>query len=251
MIIYPAIDLRQGRCVRLQQGLKDTETVYGDDPAQVARRWAAEGAAWLHVVNLDGAFGDQASAGAELPPNLAALRAIAQATPLPVQFGGGMRSWGAIAQAFELGASRVILGTAALEDPALLARALAEFGSDRVAVGIDAKGGLVVTHGWEQTSAVPAVELGRRMAALGVARVVYTDVARDGMLTGVNVAATAELARATGLRVIASGGVSGVDDVRRLAQTEADIEGVIIGKALYTGAVSLREAIRAGKERTC
>ena len=250
MIIYPAIDLRQGRCVRLQQGLREKETVYGDDPALVARRWAAEGAAWLHVVNLDGAFGDQA-ASAGLPPNLAALRAIAQATPLPVQFGGGMRTWDAIALAFDLGASRAILGTAALQDPALLERALAAFGAERVAVGIDARDGLVVTHGWEQTSAVAAVELGRRMAALGLTRAVYTDVLRDGMLTGVNVAATAELARATGLRVIASGGVSSVDDIRRLARAEAEIEGAIIGKALYTGAVSLREAIRAGKERTC
>lgn len=250
MIIYPAIDLRQGRCVRLRQGLKDQETVYGDDPALVARRWAAEGAEWLHVVNLDGAFGE-ASPGVDLPANLAALRAIAQSVALPVQFGGGMRSWAAIVQAFALGAARVILGTAALEDSALLERALAEFGSDRVAVGIDARGGLVVTHGWEQTSGVAAVELGRRMGELGVARVVYTDVLRDGMLTGVNVAATAELARATGLRVIASGGVSSVEDIRRLAGAGAEIEGAIIGKALYTGAVSLREAIRAGKERAC
>lgn len=250
MIIYPAIDLRRGRCVRLRQGRKEDETVYGDDPAAVARRWAAAGAAWLHVVNLDGAFGDIADVeGGELPPNLRALREIAAAVALPIQFGGGLRRWADITCAIALGAYRVILGTAALENPALLGQALAAYGPERVAVALDARDGWVVTHGWEKTSALQADVVGRQMRALGVERVIYTDVSRDGMLSGVNVAATAALAAATGLRVIASGGVAKLAEIRELKAHAADgIEGVIVGRALYTGDIALADALRVAKE---
>jgi phosphoribosylformimino-5-aminoimidazole carboxamide ribotide isomerase len=244
MIIYPAIDLRRGRCVRLRQGRRDQETVYGDDPVQVAKRWVAEGASWLHVVNLDGAFGEGGEADS---PNLTAVRAMAEAVSVPIQFGGGMRSWVAIERALDLGVQRIILGTVAIERPALLERALERFGPERVAVGIDARDGRVLTHGWEETSEMEVIAFGGRMADVGVTRVIYTDVSRDGMLTGVNVAATAALAEATGLNVIASGGVSSLDDVRRLREVDADIEGAIIGKALYTGDVILGDAIRVGK----
>ncbi len=250
MIIYPAIDLRQGRCVRLQQGRKDKETVYGEDPVLAAQRWAEEGAEWLHVVNLDGAFQDGGHAGGEgLPPNLQALQAIAAAVPLPIQFGGGLRRWADIERVFELGAMRVILGTAALENPKLLAQALARYGAERVAVGLDARDGWVVTHGWEKTSTLRAWELGLRMREMGVVRAVHTDVARDGMLSGVNVAASVDLARRTGLRVIASGGIAALEEIRQLRQHARDgIEGAIIGRALYTGDIRLAEAIQAGKE---
>lgn len=243
VIIYPAIDLRRGRCVRLLQGRKDQETIYGDDPAHIARRWAEEGAEWLHVVDLDGAFGDIES------PNLEALACIVRAVDLPIQFGGGLRSWADIERAFSLGVTRVVLGTAALEDADLLAWALAEFGAERVAVGIDAREGVVVTHGWRRTSALSAVELGQRVYALGVRRVVHTDVMRDGTLGGANVAASVALACQTGLSVIVSGGITRTEEIRYIRQqSRQGLEGAIIGRALYTGDLPLREAIAAGKE---
>lgn len=242
MIIFPAIDLRHGRCVRLQQGRRDQETVYGDDPAAVARRWEAAGATWLHVVNLDGAFADEEGAADQAPANLQALAAIVAAISIPVQFGGGLRSWAAISRAFDLGVSRVVLGTAAVQNPALLEEALGRLGSERVALGIDAKDGWVTTHGWEQTSQVRAIDLGKQMRGVGIQHVIYTDISRDGMLAGVNVEATANLARETGLSVIASGGVKGLADMERLLR-EPVIEGVIIGRALYTGDLSLEQAL--------
>jgi phosphoribosylformimino-5-aminoimidazole carboxamide ribotide isomerase len=205
----------------------------------------AQGAEWLHVVNLDGAFGD-AIGTSGTPVNLqrlAEIRAVAPETP--IQFGGGVRSLADVETALDLAATRVILGTAAVQDPDLVAEAVECFGGEQIVVGIDARDGLVATHGWRQTSDRGAAALGREMRLRGVVRVVYTDIARDGMLTGVNVEATAAMARETGLKVIASGGVASLDDVTRLkAQAEAGIEGVIIGQALYTGAVSLPEAIR-------
>jgi phosphoribosylformimino-5-aminoimidazole carboxamide ribotide isomerase len=246
VIIFPAIDLRRGRCVRLRQGRADEETVYDDDPASVARRWVAEGAEWLHVVNLDGAFGETGgTAGQSL--NLQRLAEIHEAVPdTPIQFGGGVRSVADVERALALGATRVILGTVAVAQPAVVAKGIERLGAERIVVGIDARGGRVATHGWRQTSDTTAVALGQAMQQQGVLRVVYTDIARDGMLSGVNIEATADLARATGLRVIASGGVASVEDVQRLKARAADgIEGVIIGQALYTGVVSLAEAIRA------
>jgi phosphoribosylformimino-5-aminoimidazole carboxamide ribotide isomerase len=244
VIIFPAIDLRRGRCVRLRQGRAEEETVYDGDPAAVARRWVAEGAQWLHVVNLDGAFGETGR-GAGQPINLQRLAEIREAVPgTPIQFGGGVRSVADVERALALGATRVILGTVAVAQPAVVGAAIERLGPERIVVGIDAREGQVATHGWRQTSDTTAVALGRAMRQQGVVRVVYTDIARDGMLSGANVEATAALARATGLRVIASGGVASQEDVRRLKARAADgIEGVIIGQALYTGAVSLAEAI--------
>lgn len=242
MIIYPAIDLRGGRCVRLRQGDEATETVFAADPVEAARRWEAEGAEWLHVVNLDGALG---RSGAE---NLRALERILAAVKLAVQFGGGLRSLEDIERLLELGVARVILGTVAVREPQMVAEALARYGPERVSVGIDAREGRVAIHGWVDTADMDALELAERMRELGVTRVVYTDVGRDGMLSGVNVEATARLARHSGLRVIASGGVASVEDIRLLRSHEAEgIEGVIIGMALYRGAVRLEEALQIAR----
>jgi phosphoribosylformimino-5-aminoimidazole carboxamide ribotide isomerase len=243
--IFPAIDLRRGRCVRLKQGDPNAETTFSDDPAAMARRWEAAGARWLHVVNLDGAFGDAGGANAALPINLQRLREIRAAVDLPIQFGGGIRTLEDIDLALELGAERVVLGTVAVKNPDMVRQALARFGPERIVVGIDARDGMVATHGWLATSDVRAIDLARAMREAGVLRTVYTDISRDGMLTGVNVAASVELARASGLRVIASGGVGSLDDIRVLVQHQGDgIEGVIIGQALYTGQFTLREAMQ-------
>jgi phosphoribosylformimino-5-aminoimidazole carboxamide ribotide isomerase len=246
MIVFPAIDLRRGRCVRLRQGRAEDETVYDDDPAAVARRWVVQGAQWLHVVNLDGAFGEFLGT-THCPINLRRLEEIRGAVPeTPIQFGGGVRSLADVEMALDQGATRVVLGTVAVESPELVAESVRCFGAERVVIGIDARDGQVATHGWRQTSATTAAALGLAMRQQGVARVVYTDIARDGMLTGVTVEATVALARSSGLRVIASGGVASLADVTRLkAQEEEGIEGVIIGQALYRGVVTLPEAIRA------
>ncbi|GIV77421.1 NUDIX domain-containing protein [Litorilinea aerophila] len=275
MIIYPAIDLRHGRCVRLRQGNPDAETVFGEDPAQMARHWAAQGAEWLHVVNLDGALGatraqinalhrpatiliqhpgrpepepPDAELDRQLPINLVRLREIRQAVSLPIQFGGGLRTLDDIRLALELGADRVVLGTVAVENPRLVAEALKRWGAQRIVVGIDARDGKVATHGWQSLSDVDAVELGHQMHALGVRTVVYTDISRDGMLSGVNVKATARLGDMTGLRVIASGGVAGLEDIERLkAYEHYNIDGVIVGQALYTGRLDLAQAIEVSQ----
>ncbi len=252
-IIYPAIDLRRGQVVRLRQGDPDAQTTFADDPAVVARRWAEQGAEWLHVVNLDGALTlsgqdkDQ-RLDLNLSLNLRRLAEIRAATSLPIQFGGGLRTSDDVALALELGATRVVLGTVAVRQPQIVADAVARFGAERIVVGIDARDGLVATHGWQETSALDTLTVAQRMKALGVQRVVYTDIARDGTLTGVNLIATVALSRASGLAVIASGGVASLDDIRALSGHQADgVEGVIVGQALYTGAVDLREAIAVGK----
>jgi phosphoribosylformimino-5-aminoimidazole carboxamide ribotide isomerase len=249
MIIYPAIDLRQGRCVRLSQGRKEQQTVYGEDPLLVARRWQEEGAEWLHLVNLDGAFDEDGAIEADLlPPNWRALKTLAEAITLPIQFGGGLRRWVDVQRAFALGARRVILGTAAIENRELLARALGEYGAERVSVGIDARDGQAVIHGWERAATLSAEELGQQMRDMGVRRVVHTDVARDGMLSGANIAASVALAQRTGLAVIVSGGVSKLSEIREIRdQEQVGLEGAIIGRALYTGAISLPESIEAAR----
>ncbi len=278
MIIYPAIDLRGGRCVRLRQGDPNAETVYGEDPAAMARHWAEQGAEWLHVVNLDGALAatraqldalhrssraparatvrvapigagpDDPLPDAGLPINLVRLREIRRAVTLPIQFGGGLRTLEDIRLALELGADRVVLGTAAVHDPSLVDDALSLWGAERIVVGIDARDGLVATHGWQETSQLEAIELGHLMAARGVTRVVYTDISRDGMLGGVNLEATARLGDVTGLRVIASGGVGSLADIEQIKRYEHyNIEGVITGQALYTGALDLAQAIEVGR----
>lgn len=235
--IYPAIDLRRGRVVRLQWGDPDRETAYGDDPSAVARRWLAAGARWLHVVNLDGAF---AETGGD---NWAALAQIT-ALEAQVQFGGGLRTMADVARAFDAGVTRIVLGTAALDTPELAAEAVARFRAARVAVGIDARDGLVRTRGWQTITAVTPVDLARTMAAAGIRTAIYTDISRDGVLGGVNVADTAALAAASGLSVIASGGVRSLADVAALqARASEGIGGVIIGRALYEGQVDLAAAL--------
>ncbi len=238
MIVYPAIDLRRGRVVRLIHGDPARETVHGDDPVAVAARWLDAGAQWLHVVNLDGALGETGQA-------LDALGAIA-ALGAPVQFGGGLRSLDDAARALEAGACRVILGTLAVREPEQAGEAVSRFGADAVAVALDARGDRVATHGWQQVSAWTPADLGRRFAALGVRHALFTDVSRDGDLSGVAVEATAALARETGLAVIASGGVASLDDLRAL-RAAGDIAGVVIGQALYRGVFTLPEALAAAE----
>ena len=250
MIVFPAIDLRRGKCVRLRQGRPDAETVFSDDPVAMAEHWASQGAQWLHVVNLDGAFGQAPSTGSGRgSSNLRVVGEITTAVGIPIQFGGGLRTMADIGETLELGLARVILGTVAVKEPSLVAEAVQRFGAGRIVVGIDARRGKAATHGWQEVSSVAATELALRVKELGVERVVYTDIARDGMLSGVNVEAVRELAQRTGLRVIASGGVSSLNDLRRLKEIETSgVEGVIIGQALYSGALELREAIEiAGK----
>lgn len=246
MLIFPAIDLRRGHCVRLRQGDPLAETVFGDDPAQMARHWAQQGAEWLHVVNLDGALGDQDDEAI----NLRRLREIAAAVTIPVQFGGGLRALEDVQRALDLGAERVVLGTVAVRRPSLVTEAIEHFGVERIVVGLDARGGQVATHGWQESSGLAASEVAQRMRDLGVLRIVYTDIARDGMLSGVDVAATASLARQSGLKVIASGGLRDLEDIRALKAHEGDgVEGVITGQAIYTGALDLAEAIALGGDR--
>lgn len=239
MIVYPAIDLRYGRVVRLVYGDPARETVHSDDPAATAERWKAAGAEWLHVVNLDGALGEATLA-------LDTLRALA-GVGLPIQFGGGLRTLDDVQTVLNAGATRAILGTMAVKEPDLAGAAVERFGVERIAAALDAKDNQVATHGWQQVSTWTPVELGKRFASLGVRHALYTDVSRDGDLSGVNVEATAKLARETGLAVIASGGVASLDDVRVLRETGV-IVGVIIGKALYSGAFTLEEALRTAVE---
>jgi phosphoribosylformimino-5-aminoimidazole carboxamide ribotide isomerase len=239
MLIIPAIDLRGGRCVRLTQGRRDAVKVYDGDPVGRAREFAAEGAPMIHVVDLDGAFADTES------PNREIARRIFGAVGVPVQFGGGVRSEDDVSRLVGWGAARVVIGTLAVESPALLEKLVARFGT-KIAVGIDARGGRVVTRGWERQEELAAIDLARRVAAAGVLRIVYTDVARDGTLGGANVEQTCAVARAAGVPVTASGGVSSLADLESLRRAAGcGIEGVIVGKALYDGVFTLREALAA------
>jgi phosphoribosylformimino-5-aminoimidazole carboxamide ribotide isomerase len=235
MNIYPAIDLRSGKVVRLKYGDPNQQTTYSDDPIETAQRWAEAGAAWIHVVNLDGAFGDEAGAAI----NRSLLQSLTAVGPR-VQFGGGLRSIIDIEAALSRGATRVVVGTLAIEQPGVLREAVERFGPDRVVVGLDAQGGRVKTRGWQDDGGSDVITIGRQIRSVGVNLVVHTDIGRDGDLSGVNGEASVELARETGLQVIASGGVSSIEDVLRLKH-QVDIEGVIIGRALYTGAIDLRE----------
>jgi phosphoribosylformimino-5-aminoimidazole carboxamide ribotide isomerase len=234
MILYPAIDLKDGQCVRLLRGDMGSATVFGDDPAAQARAFAAAGCRWLHLVDLNGAFAGH-------PVNGAAVEAILAAIDIPAQLGGGIRDMATIERWLDRGLARVILGTVAVRDPALV-RAAARAFPGRVAVGIDARGGRVAVAGWAEETDLDATDLARRFEDAGVAALVYTDIDRDGALQGPNVAATAALARAVSIPVIASGGVSALDDLRALAATGV-IAGVISGRALYEGRLDLREAL--------
>jgi len=242
MNIYPAIDLQGGKCVRLRQGRADAATVYSDDPVAMARRWADEGADWLHVVDLDGAF-----AGRSVHRDVVA--AIAAAIPIPVQFGGGLRTDADIELMLGAGVRRVVLGTRACADPEALAGLVRRFG-DRVAVGIDARNGKVQVRGWVETTDTLAADLAARVDALGVRTIIYTDTATDGMLTGPNVAGVEALCRAVKAGVIASGGVATSEDVLRLARLGlSNLTGVIVGKALYEGTVTIRGLKEAASGR--
>jgi phosphoribosylformimino-5-aminoimidazole carboxamide ribotide isomerase len=234
MIILPAIDVKDGRCVRLYQGDYSRVTTYDSDPVQVALRWQEAGASWLHVVDLDGAAQGR-------PVHVDLLKAIRAATKLRIEVGGGLRSLVHIERILDLGIERVILGTAALKDRALLGEAISRW-DERIAVGLDARDGLVAVAGWHETSRVKATALAAELCAFGVPRFIYTDIARDGALSGPNLNALAELRRATWRPLIASGGVSALADLHALAAL--NVEGVIIGKAIYTGDVDLAAAVR-------
>jgi phosphoribosylformimino-5-aminoimidazole carboxamide ribotide isomerase len=236
MILYPAIDLKDGQAVRLLRGEMDQATVFNADPAAQARAFQDAGSAWLHLVDLNGAFAGE-------PVNGAAVEAILSATDIPAQLGGGIRSMETIAMWLEKGIARVILGTVAVENPALVREAAAAF-PGQVAVGLDARGGRVATKGWAEQTDMDVTELARSFEDAGVAAIIYTDIDRDGAMGGPNVAATAALARATSIPVIASGGVSSLADLTALRDTGV-IAGAISGRALYDGALDLAEALAA------
>ena len=236
-IIYPAIDILGGKCVRLVQGDYNRETIYNDDPVSVAREWEAQGGQWIHLVDLDGAKAGH-------PVNHELIGRIAQAVKVPVQVGGGLRKEDDVERLLGLGVSRVILGTAAIEDRAFVSRVLAKYGAG-VAIGIDARDGYVATRGWLETSKVKAEDLAAELAAEGAQTFIFTDISRDGMMSGPNVDAIVRLAKVSGRTVIASGGVSKPEDLDQLTAHVSDgVGGAIIGKALYTGSINLAEAVR-------
>jgi phosphoribosylformimino-5-aminoimidazole carboxamide ribotide isomerase len=238
--IYPAIDMRVGQVVRLKEGNPARQTTYSPDPSQTAQNWLAAGARWLHVVNLDGAFAENDMANQEA---LRAILDVANAFEARVQFGGGIRSIEMVERVLKLGVSRVVLGTVAVEQPQLVADATQKFSPDRVAVGIDARDGIVHVHGWQSDSGISARELAIQVREAGVRTLIFTDISRDGLGSGLNVPSTRALAEIGGLEVIASGGVHTIEDVR--AASEANLAGVIIGRALYEGTIDLRDALNA------
>ncbi len=240
MILYPALDLKGGKVVRLRQGDLANQTIYSDDPAAVARRWIDMGAEWLHVVNLDGAFSLENN-NEKVVESLVALGA-------PIQFGGGLRSFDDVKRAFDLGVARVVLGTLAVEQPDTVATIVDKWSPKSVAVALDARDGKVTTRGWQHTTDMSPVDLGKQMVAQGAEYALYTDVKRDGELTGVNVQATVELAKATGMKVIASGGVTSLGDIVAL-QESSSVDGAILGTALYEGLIDLAEALRLAREK--
>jgi phosphoribosylformimino-5-aminoimidazole carboxamide ribotide isomerase len=237
--IYPAIDLRDGKVVRLKEGDPARMTAYSDDPVETARRWLAMGAEWLHVVNLDGAFGEGDGANQQA---LLSILKIANEFDAAVQFGGGLRSMDSISQALSLGVSRIVLGTIAVEQSDVITNALNKFGVKKIAVGIDARDGIVRVRGWQSDGGVSAQDLALQMRILGLRTIIFTDVSRDGMGHGLNIPATRELADVSGLNVIASGGVHTLDDV--VAAKEAGLAGAIIGRALYEGTIDLEQALK-------
>ena len=233
MEVIPAVDIKGGRCVRLYQGDYSRETVFSDNAVVAAARWAAQGASRLHVVDLDGAAAGE-------PRNLAVVEKIVRGVNIPVQLGGGIRDEAVVARLLQAGVSRVVLGTAAVENPELVQKLCQQYG-EAIVVSIDAREGQVVTHGWLKDAGVTALELGRQMAALGVRRLIYTDVRRDGTLTEPAFEAIAEMVRSVGLPLIAAGGISKLDHLRRLK--ELGVEGAIVGRALYSGDIDLKTAL--------
>ena len=240
MLILPAIDLRGGNCVRLVKGDFKQETIYSEHPEEIALRWEEGGAEFLHVVDLDGALAGE-------PQNMDAIKRILQAVKIPVEVGGGIRSMESIDRLLSIGVSRVILGSVAVHKEELVQEACSSYGN-RIVVGIDAKKGIVATDGWEKSGDISAVELAKKLGTFGLKTIIYTDISRDGTLSGVNVTETAHLARASGIKVIASGGVKSISDIEELKKRECDgIIGVIVGKSIYEGTLSLTEAIAASR----
>ncbi len=242
MQLYPAIDLKNGQCVRLRQGAFDEVTVYSQHPEQVAAFWQKQGATFLHLVDLDGALKGRSV-------NEAAIRAIAENVTIPIELGGGIRTRETVAYMLSLGVKRVIIGTKAVENPDFLGQLTAEFGSEAIVAGVDAKNGMAAISGWGQVSQVSALDVCLKMKEQGIRHIIYTDISRDGMLSGPNVEATRELTEATGLDIIASGGVSSMDDLKALEK--AGIGGAIIGKALYEKRIDLKEAVRLFEQGEC
>ena len=240
MIIFPAIDLRDGKCVRLLRGDFAKETVYSSNPEDVALRWVREGAEYLHVVDLDGALAGK-------PQNTEVIKKILSSVQIPIEVGGGIRTLETIENTLELGVKRVILGSVAVQNHSLVKEACQRY-RDRVVVGIDAKDGITVIDGWGVSGGIPAVELAKELASFGLKTIIYTDISRDGTLSGVNIEATSKLAIESGVDIIASGGVKSLEDIHALKKREVDgIVGVIAGKSIYEGTLSLSEAIAAAR----
>ncbi len=238
MIILPAIDIRGGKCVRLTKGDFNSETVFFEDPVDAAVKWQEEGAKFLHVVDLDGAKEGT-------PMNIFAIKHIAESVDIPIEVGGGIRTLEDIYNFVCMGVKRVILGSVAAENPELLREAVEEFGQEAVVAGIDSKDGYVAVHGWEKSSKIRTHELVNIMGDCGISTIICTDISRDGTLEGINANFFAEVAAKSGLSVIASGGVSTLDDIRILKDYEIDgVSGVVVGKAIYTGAIDLKEALK-------
>lgn len=240
MILYPAIDLKDGKCVRLIQGDMDQETVFNEDPADQARLFESQGFEWLHVVDLNGAFAGK-------PANVPAVEAILNTVDIPLQLGGGIRDMDTIEAWLDTGVRRVILGTLALRSPEIVKEACGQF-PGRIAVGIDAKGGKVAVEGWAEVSEMDAIDLARKFEDAGVAALIYTDIERDGVLAGVNVKAVTAMADAVAIPVIASGGVASIDDLRKFTESEVRLDGIISGRALYDGSLDAAEALALLKD---
>lgn len=242
MLVIPAIDLKNGNCVRLLQGKKDAVTVYSNNPEKTAKRWESFGAKLLHVVDLDGAFsGNQ--------KNFDAIVKIRKSVKIMLQVGGGIRNIGNLLNLFSSGIDRVIIGTAAIEDPEFLTYACNKY-PGRVLIGIDAKEGMVAIRGWEEVTAIRAIELAKRLEIIGVAGIIYTDINRDGMLSGPNIEATREMVESVKISVIASGGISCMEDIKNLIKIK-NLWGVITGKAIYSGTLDLKEAIKFITSQEC
>ena len=241
MIIFPAIDIRGGKCVRLLKGDFNQETVFSDSPADMARKWQAQGAEYLHLVDLDGALAGSSQ-------NLAAIEEILKVVDIPTELGGGIRSMEQIDQLLAMGITRVILGSVAVKNPDLVREAFSKYG-ERIVVGIDAKDGIVAVEGWGESGNIGVIELAQKMKEAGVKTIIYTDISRDGTLSGVNVEATVKLAQESGVKIVASGGVKSLEDIEALKKQEAvGIEGVIAGKSIYMGKLDLAAAIKIAKE---